>query len=50
MWLYGKPPNLVVEIVSNQTVKAFYEAGTPIALIEKATGLTVPEIENILSD
>ena len=33
-----------------QTVKAFYEAGTPIELIEKATGLSGPEIESILSD
>lgn len=32
-----------------QTVKAFYEAGTPIELIEKATGLSVSEIESILS-
>lgn len=31
-----------------QTVKAFYEAGTAIELIEKATGLSGPEIESIL--
>jgi len=33
-----------------QTVRAFYEAGTPIDLIERATGLSGPEIESILSD
>ena len=32
-----------------QTVRAFYQAGTPIELIEKATGLSPAEIELIIS-
>ena len=36
--------------VTALNAKAFYEAGTPIELIEKATGLSGPEIESILSD